>query len=279
MKLRARPLSPGRATGTALVHPAAFSFVGGVDPMTGTLLDSEAWSGEPLSGRIFAFPHGKGSTVGSYVIYGLGKRGVGPAAIVNSAADGIVAVGATLAGLPLVDRVDTQGLRTGDRIVVDGDRGVIELPDVRGVPVVTAVLRNGGRILIVRRSEDVGSFRGRWSAISGYVEGREDLKARALREVREETGIRRGRVRGTAPPVLARDEATLYVVHPFLIDVSSRRVRLDWENVEHRWVRPGELDGYDTVPRLKDVLAAVLMGAGTEAPTRTRPTRRGSRRR
>ena len=279
MKLRARPLSPGRATGTALVHPAPFSFVGGVDPFAGVVLDSEARSDEGLSGRIFAFPHGKGSTVGSYVIYGLGKRGVGPAAIVNSAADGIVAVGATLAGIPLVDRVDTQGLRTGDRVVLDGDRGTLELPDVRGVPVVTAVLRNGGRILIVRRSEDVGSFRGRWSAISGYVEGREDLKARALREVREETGIRQARVRGTAVPALARDEATLYVVHPFLIDVASRRVHLDWENVEHRWIRPAELDGYDTVPRLKDVVAAVLTGPVAEAPSRTRPTRQGSGRR
>jgi predicted aconitase with swiveling domain len=253
--------------------------VGGVDPVAGVVLDSEARSDEGLSGRIFAFPHGKGSTVGSYVIYGLGKRGVGPAAIVNSAADGIVAVGATLAGIPLVDRVDTQGLRTGDRVVLDGDRGTLELPDVRGVPVVTAVLRNGGRILIVRRSEDVGSFRGRWSAISGYVEGREDLKARALREVREETGIRQARVRGTAVPALARDEATLYVVHPFLVDVPSRRVRLDWENVEHRWIRPAELDGYDTVPRLKDVVAAVLTGPVAEAPSRTRPTRQGSGRR
>ena len=113
--------------------------------------------------------------------------------------------------------------------------------------------------MIVRRSEKVGSFRGRWSAISGHLEGREDPKARAVQEVREETALRRLSFRAAGAPILARHDATMYVVHPFLFDVPSRRVRLDWENVEHRWVHPGEeLDRLQTVPRLKDVVAAVL---------------------
>ena len=274
MKLRARPIAPGHATGTALVSPAPFSFVGGADPTTGEILDPQAGAGERLSGRIFAFPQGKGSTVGSYVIYGLAKRGVGPAAIVNSAAEGIIAVGATLAGIPLVDRFDVGGLRTGDRLIVDGTRGTLELPDVRAVHVVTALLRNQGRILIVRRSEKVGSFRGRWSAVSGYLEGREVPKTRAVREIREETGIRGAIFRAASSPVLARDDATMYVVHPFLFDVPGRRVRLDWENVEHRWIRPTDLDRYDTVPRLRDVVAAALSTSNSKSPTRTRSTRR-----
>jgi phosphomecalonate degydratase small subunit len=276
VKLRGRPIAPGRATGTALVSPAPFSFVGGADPTTGEVLDPRAGLGERLSRRIFAFPHGKGSTVGSYVIYGLAKRGTGPAAIVNSAAEGIIAVGATLAGIPLVDRVDIGGLRTGDRLIVDGNRGTLDLPDVRGAQVVTAVLRNKDRILIVRRSKKVGSFRGRWSAVSGYLEGHEEPKARAVREIREETGIRKAIFRAASSPVLARDDATLYVVHPFLFDVPSRRVRLDWENVEHRWIRPSELDPYHTVPRLKDVVAAVLSRPHKELLTRSRPARRPS---
>jgi len=178
---------------------------------------------------------------------------------VNASAEGIVAVGAILAGIPMVDRIDTAGLRTGDRILLDGARGTVELPGVRATPVVTAVLRNRGRILIVRRSEKVRSFRGRWSAISGHLEGREDPKARAVQEVREETGLRRLAFRAAGAPILARHDETVYVVHPFLFDVASRRVRLDWENVEHRWVRPGEeLDRLQTVPRLKDVVASVL---------------------
>jgi len=260
VKIRGRRIVPGHAAGDVLASPVPFSFVGGADPVAGKILDpSTGVADERLAGRIFAFPHGKGSTVGSYVIYGLAKREVGPAGIVNASAEGIVAVGAILAGIPMVDRIDTAGLRTGDRIVLDGARGTVELPDVRATPVVTAVLRNRGRILIVRRSEKVGSFRGRWSAISGHLEGREDPKARAVQEVREETGLRRLAFRAAGAPILARHDETVYVVHPFLFDVASRRVRLDWENVEHRWVRPGEeLDRLQTVPRLKDVVASVL---------------------
>jgi uncharacterized protein len=256
--LRARSIVPGRATGTALVSLAPFSFVGGADPSTGEVLDPDAGRGERLAGRIFAFPHGKGSTVGTYVIYGLAKRRVGPAAIVNSAAEGIIAVGATLGTIPLVDRVDTACLRTGDRVLVDADRGKVELPDVRGKAVVTAILWNRGRILIVRRSDRVGSFRGRWSAISGSLEGREDPKARAVREIREETGLGRPRFRAAGPPVLARADATIFIVHPFRFDAPSRRVRLDWENVESRWIRPDELNRFRTVPRLQEVVASVL---------------------
>jgi len=259
MRIRARGLVAGRATGNALVSSDPFSFVGGVDPATGSILDGATGIlGERLDKRIFAFPTGKGSTVGSYVLYGLGKRGHGPAAIVNRRADSVVAVGATLAGIPMVDRVDVGGLRTGDRMVVDGGRGTVELPDIRGKRVVTAILRNRGRILIVRRSEKVGTFRGKWSAISGHIEGREDPKHRAIVEVREETGIRAITFRGAGDAVLARDGTTIYVVHPFLFDTPKRRVRLDWENVEQRWVRPEELDRLETVPRFVDVVAAVL---------------------
>jgi uncharacterized protein len=263
MKIRGRAISPGRAVGQALAIDVPFSFVGGADPNTGAILDPTSGAqDERLAGRVFAFPHGKGSTVGSYVIYGLAKRGVGPAGLVNLAAEGIVAVGAILAEIPMVDRVDTQALRTGDRVILDGDRGTFELPDVKAVPVVSAVLRNRGRILIVRRSDSVGTFRGRWSAISGYLEGRESPRSRALREVREETGMRRIAFRAAGPPILARADATVFIVHPFLFDAADRKVRLDWENVEHRWIRPEELDRFETVPRLKDVVREVTEPKG-----------------
>ena len=258
MKMQGRPIAPGKAAGRALVYPTPFSFVGGADPTTGRILDPR-WEGDGrLAGRIFAFPHGKGSTVGSYVIYGLAKRRVGPAAIVNASAEGIIAVGATLAEIPLVDRVDTACLKTGDRMRVDGDRGTVELPDVKAIPVATSVLWNRGRLLIVRRSDAVGSFPGRWSAISGFVEGREEPKARAIQEIREETGMRGVRFRTAGLPMFARHRRTIYVVHPFRFDVATREVRLDWENVESRWIRPEEIDRFETVPRLKDVVASVV---------------------
>lgn len=261
MRLRARVIAPGNAQGAALVSPAPFSFVGGVDAATGAVTEEATGCvGERLAGRVFAFPRGKGSTVGSYVLYGLAKRGVGPAALVNQSAEAIVATGAILGGVPMVDRLDLGALTTGDRIRVDADRGFVDLPDVVAKPVVSAFLRHRGRFLVLRRSERVGSFQGRWSAVSGYIEGREDPRRRALQEIREETGVTGARFRGAAEPLITRHEKTAFVVHPFLFDVGSRRVRLDWENVEYRWIAPAELGSLETVPRLGDVLDRLLHG-------------------
>ncbi len=261
MRLSARRISPGRAEGRALVSPEPFSFVGGADSATGVVLDASTGSaGERLEGRVLAFPHGKGSTVGSYALYGLAKRGLGPAALVNERAETIVATGAILGGVPMVDRVDLGALASGDRILVDADRGTINLPDVVAKPVVSAFLRNRGRYLVVRRSDRVGSFQGRWSAISGYVEGREDPRGRAAQEIREETGMRGARFLRAAAPLMTRHGNTAFVVHPFLFDAPTRRVTLDWENVESRWIAPPELSALSTVPRLEIVLMRLLHG-------------------
>ncbi len=261
MKLRARTIARGHAEGTALVSATPFSFVGGADPASGQVLDSATGcAGERLSGRIFAFPRGKGSTVGSYIIYGLAKRGLGPAALMNETAEAIVATGAILGRVPMVDHVDLGALVTGDRVRVDADRGIVDLPDVQAKPVVSAFLRNRGRFLVLRRSDRVGSFQGRWSAVSGYLEGREDARRRALQEIREETGLTGARYRKSAAPLITRLGNTAFVVHPFLFDVDSRRVRLDWENLEYRWIAPKELSSLETVPRLGQVLERLLRG-------------------
>lgn len=259
MRLPARKVAPGRAEAPVLVSRVPFSFVGGSDLASGAILDAgTSLQGKLLQGHAFAFPHGKGSTVGSYAIYGLAKRGLGPSAILNERAETVVAVGAILAGLPMVDRVDLGALISGDRTVVDADAGEVLLPEVRERHVVTVFLRNRGRYLVVRRSERVGSFQGKWSGISGYREGDEDLRDRASQEIREETGIRGARFRREGAAVVSRDGTTAYVVHPFLFDSPGRTVRLDWENVEHRWIRVAELEGLDAVPRLKEVFAAAL---------------------
>lgn len=262
MRLDARPIAPGRAEAVALVSRAPFSFVGGSDASTGEILDAATGSrGERLAGRAFGFPHGKGSTVSSYLVYGLAKRGLGPAAILNERADAIVAVGAILGGLPMVDRVDLGGILTGDRVVVDADAGRVNLPEVTARPVVTAFVRNRGRYLLLRRGQRVRTFRGKWSAVSGYLEGDEDPRDRAATEIREETGLRGVRFCAEGEPVIARDGTAAYLVRPFLFDAPTRTVRLDWENVQATWVRAEEIPGFDAVPRLGDVLTSVLRQA------------------
>ena len=126
MELRGRSISKGIVEGTAIVSKKPFSFLGGVDE-EGNIIDKESdLYGQSLKGKIFVFPYGRGSTVGSYVIYGLAKRGI-LKGIVNKECEPIVATGAILGGIPLVDKEDIEKIKTGDRIVVDGNRGVVRI--------------------------------------------------------------------------------------------------------------------------------------------------------
>jgi len=128
--------------------------------------------------------------------------------------------------------------------------------------VVTAFLRHGGRILLVRRSRRVGTYQGRWAGISGFLE-HPHPQEQARREILEETGLTdlQARLVCAAPPmkVSAYDLGTIWVVHPFLFDVEDQdAIRLDWENVEMKWVAPDEVARHHTVPRLADALASCI---------------------
>ena len=125
--LRGRTVVPGRATGIALVTDQPIGFLGGVDPETGRVVErGHPLEGRSIAGAILVFPHGKGSTVGSYVIYRLARAGLAPRAIVNRESEAIIAVGALIAGIPMVDRIDISRLGDGMRLVVDGETLYVE---------------------------------------------------------------------------------------------------------------------------------------------------------
>ncbi|MFL7792240.1 MAG: DUF126 domain-containing protein [Anaerolineae bacterium] len=117
--LVARVVKAGRARGEALVSSQPIGFLGGVDPETGVVIEAgHPLEGQSVTGRVLVFSTGKGSTVGSYTIYRLARAGLAPAAIVNAEADPVVAVGAIIAEIPMVDQVDISRIRTGDWVEV-----------------------------------------------------------------------------------------------------------------------------------------------------------------
>jgi len=119
IRLLARVVSAGHAEGEALVSSEPISFFGGVDPETGVVIDpGHPLEGRRVIGRVLVFPTGKGSTVGSYTLYRLARNGLAPAAIINAEADPVVAVGAVIAEIPMVDRVDISHIHTGDQVEV-----------------------------------------------------------------------------------------------------------------------------------------------------------------
>jgi hypothetical protein len=130
LTLRGRKLVGGLAEGVALVTKQPISFFGGVKPETGLVVErGHELQGKSIRGKVLVFPHGKGSTVGSYTLYALAKQGAAPRAIVNLETEPIIAVGCALTGIPLVDRLNKDPLEvidTGDYVKILED-GTVEV--------------------------------------------------------------------------------------------------------------------------------------------------------
>ena len=122
--------------------------------------------------------------------------------------------------------------------------------------VVTCFLEHQGKLLILRRSQKVRTYRGKWAGVSGSIEGASALE-QAFKEIAEETGLGPGDVKllreGEPLEVVDEKSAVEWHVHPFLFRVADPTwIRLDWEHSESRWIHPDGLSQLDTVPMLKE---------------------------
>ncbi len=131
IKLKAHAVSRGKARGEALVTTQPISFLGSIDTKTGVVVEKgHELEGKSIRGKVLVFPGGKGSTVGSYAIYQLKKNGAAPVAMINVKAEPIVAVGAIISEIPLVDGMEKNPLvaiKTGDKVLVDAIVGSVEI--------------------------------------------------------------------------------------------------------------------------------------------------------
>ena len=122
-RMQGRVIRAGKAEGMALVSPEPIGFLGGVDPETGIVVEpNHPLQGQSVAGRVLVFPTGKGSTVGSYTLYRMARAGTAPAAIVNADSEAIVAVGAIIGDIPMVDQVAISLIQDGDWVVIDDGR-------------------------------------------------------------------------------------------------------------------------------------------------------------
>jgi len=127
--IKGRIISKGKAQGEALLSKDAISFLGGINPKTGICEEpNHSLFGKCISNKILIFPHGKGSTVGSYVMLQLKKNNKAPAAIINLEAEPIIAVGAIISNIPMLDKLEKdpfEQIKEGQKIEVDADNGAV----------------------------------------------------------------------------------------------------------------------------------------------------------
>ena len=121
--------------------------------------------------------------------------------------------------------------------------------------VVTCFLEHGGQIMILRRSERVGTYRGKWAGVSGYIEAGSTPLQQAWTEIREEVGLAADDVElvreGLPLEVEDTQISRKWVVHPFRFRVlKPEKIRIDWEHTESRWIAPEDIGQFETVPGL-----------------------------
>ena len=130
--------------------------------------------------------------------------------------------------------------------------------------IVTSFIKNGDKILILKRSDKVKSMKCLWAGVSGIIE-KNDITPldRAKTEILEETGINEEEIELLKANERIKIESAQYKNHewnifPFLFKTKNPEIKLNWENSEFKWIKPNEIKNYETVPELEKILFSLL---------------------
>ena len=123
---------------------------------------------------------------------------------------------------------------------------------------VTGIIKNKGKVLILKKSENDYSYPNKWSFCSGYVKEFESAEDTVLREIKEETGLNAKITKsGKLIQVHDKNNGRNWVLMVFLCEAKSRNVKLDHENTDFRWINYEDIKKYPTVPGLEKNLKAL----------------------
>ena len=134
---------------------------------------------------------------------------------------------------------------------------------MRSTRIITAFIKNNNKILILKRSDKVRSMKGLWSGVSGIIENNEIPINRAKIEIFEEVGIKENKIKIIKSIEKIKISSPQYENHewevfPFLFETKESKIKLNWENSEHKWINVNELKNYETVPSLDKILFNLL---------------------
>lgn len=131
MEIRAHMVSAGKAEGEAVVYKGPFSFLGDLDPATGTVsVPRHQLEGWVLANKMFVFTTGKGSSGGDFAAWAAKKNGTAPAAMICLESEPVLSGAVIVTGIPTVDRPEKDIfalIHTGDYLKVDASSGIIEI--------------------------------------------------------------------------------------------------------------------------------------------------------
>lgn len=130
-------------------------------------------------------------------------------------------------------------------------------------PVITCFVECEGNLLLLKRSDRVGTYQGKWNSVAGYIDEIVPLREKILEELREELGIQEDDLLEIriARPYRSFDGAIrkTWIIVPCLARLKVLPpISLDWEHTDYRWILPEEMKDYPTVPDLDRSLKKAL---------------------
>lgn len=130
-------------------------------------------------------------------------------------------------------------------------------------PVITVFVKHEDKILLLKRSDKVHTYRGKWNTVAGYLDELKPIHEKILKELNKELGIGKNAISsihlGRPYEFADRDINKTWLVHPVLVELKERpEIKLDWEHTEFKWIEPEELKNFDVVPKLEESLKRAL---------------------
>lgn len=129
--------------------------------------------------------------------------------------------------------------------------------------VLTVFIKYKDKILLLKRSDKVGIYKGKWNTVAGYIDETKPLIKKIMEEISEELGITEDNISAynLGEPFEFTDTRAkkTWIVHPAKVELKTDPdIKLDWEHTEYKWIKPEELGKFDTVPNLNLSLNKVL---------------------
>lgn len=125
--------------------------------------------------------------------------------------------------------------------------------------VVSVVVKCKGKVLLLKRSDKVLTYKGVWGVVAGYLDEIRSVEEIALKEIYEEIGVSMDNVSKLVKGATYTftDEKT-WIVCPVLVELRKKpELKLDWENTEYRWIERDKISEFELVPNLEKTFESV----------------------
>ncbi|TFB09118.1 NUDIX domain-containing protein [Candidatus Atribacteria bacterium MT.SAG.1] len=130
--------------------------------------------------------------------------------------------------------------------------GRIDYSNSNIAPVITVFVEYKGKILLLKRSDEVKVYQGKWNAVAGYLDELKPVHEKALEEIQEELGINENNILwlriGEPYEFTDAEVSKSWIVHPILVELIKKpNIKMNWEHTKYKWIEPEELKQFDTV--------------------------------